>query len=252
MDRNCFLKRTTMEFKRVFIEEKPIIGMIHLNNAHGETVLERAKKEIEIYFQYGIYPLVENYFGSVDDCEEVLKWLKENHKEKKYGINILGNYHKAFELAMKYDAKFIQIDSVCGHLPLEADKKYGISLNNLRKENDIVLLGGVRFKYCNVLSGRSVEEDLRIGMTRCDAIVCTGTGTGCATPFDKVDMFKSVLGDFPVITGAGVTLETAKETMEHCDGFIIGSWLKHTHMDTGFVSEDNVHKLYDIVGNKKA
>ena len=71
-----------MEFKRLFIEEKPIIGMIHLNNAHGETVLERAKKEIEIYFQYGIYPLVENYFGSVDDCEEVLKWLKENHKEK--------------------------------------------------------------------------------------------------------------------------------------------------------------------------
>ena len=240
-----------MEFKRLFIEKKPIIGMIHLNSAHGETVLERAKKEIEIYFQYGIYPLVENYFGSADDCEEVLKWLKENHKEKIYGINILGNYHKAFELASRYDAKFIQIDSVCGHLQPDDDEEYGMSLERLRKENDIVLLGGVRFKYCSVLSGRSVEEDLRIGMTRCDAIVCTGTGTGCATPFEKVDMFKNVLGDFPVITGAGVTLETAKETMEQCDGFIIGSWLKHTHQDAGFVCEDNVRRLYDIVGNEK-
>ena len=240
-----------MEFKRLFIEKKPIIGMIHLNSAHGETVLERAKKEIEIYFQYGIYPLVENYFGSADDCEEVLKWLKENHKEKIYGINILGNYHKAFELAKRYDAKFIQIDSVCGHLQPDDDEEYGMSLERLRKENDIVLLGGVRFKYCSVLSGRSVEEDLRIGMTRCDAIVCTGTGTGCATPFEKVDMFKNVLGDFPVITGAGVTLETAKETMEQYDGFIIGSWLKHTHQDTGFVCEDNVRRLYDILGNEK-
>lgn len=238
-----------MRYKIIFGESKPIIGMIHLNSTHGETVLDRAKKEIEIYFRYGIYPLVENYFGSTDDCEEVLEWLATEHHDKIYGVNILGNYRKAFELAVKYNAKFIQIDSVCGHLPPDEDMEYGISLNNLRKENEIVLLGGVRFKYCSVLSGRSVEEDLRIGMSRCDAIVCTGTGTGCATPFDKVDTFKEVLGDFPVITGAGVTIETAEKTMKHCDGFIIGSWLKHNHCDTGFVCEENVACLYNLVGN---
>lgn len=232
-----------MKYKKVFGEKKPIIGMIHLNSADGETVLERAKKEIEIYFEHGIYPLVENYFGSTSDCEEVLEWLSANYSDRIYGVNILGDYRKAFELAGRYNAKFVQIDSVCGHLQPDDDEEYGMSLDKLRKGNDIVLLGGVRFKYCRVQSGRSTEEDLRIGMTRCDAIVCTGTGTGCATPFEKIDLFKEVLGEFPVITGAGVTIETAKETMRHSDGFIIGSWLKHNHCDTGFVCEENVAAL---------
>ena len=52
-----------------------------------------------------------------------------------------------------------------------------------------MLLGGVRFKYQPVHSGRTLEEDLRIGMERCDAIVCTGEGTGIPTPLGKVEEF---------------------------------------------------------------
>ena len=33
-------------------------------------------------------------------------------------------------------------------------------------------MGGVRFKYQPVNSGRSTEEDLKICMNRCDAILC--------------------------------------------------------------------------------
>ena len=36
-------------------------------------------------------------------------------------------------------------------------------------------------------------------------LVCTGSGTGKETPVEKVKQFKSALGDFPVIVGAGVT-----------------------------------------------
>ena len=187
-----------MKFTELFQNQKPLIGMIHTNHSHKFKMLHLAKKEIEIYLKYGIYPLIENYFGSARDCEIVLKWMQKEHPDAIYGVNILGDYYEAFRLAKQYGAKFIQIDSVCGHLNPKDDETYADKLAQIRQETDVVLLGGVRFKYQAVRSGRSIEEDLRLGMKRCDAIVCTGEETGLPTPFGKVQEFKTVLGDFPV------------------------------------------------------
>lgn len=229
-----------MEFEKVF-GRKPVFGMIHTNCAGNQSMLELAKTEIETYLRHGIYPLIENYFGSAADCEEVLQWMHSTHPDAIYGVNILGDYPLAFELAGKYGATFIQIDSVCGHLTPERDEEYAEHLSNLRKlYPDIMLFGGVRFKYQQVRSGRSTAEDLRLGKLRCDAIVCTGTGTGQKTPFEKIEEFKETLGDFHVIVGAGVTAKTASKTAEKADGAIVGSWLKKGHQDYGLLSESNV------------
>ena len=107
---------------------------------------------------------------------------------------------------------------------------YAAEIKYLRKAVDVVLLGGVRFKYQPVLSGRTLEEDLLFGMERCDAIVCTGEGTGIPTPFGKVEEFKTVVKDFPVVVGAGVTLDTVAETFKKADGAIVGSWIKVGHI----------------------
>lgn len=229
-----------MEFNKIFGNTKPVFGMIHLNSDSNGNTLENAIREIEIYIENGIYPLIENYFGSAENCEEVLEWIYTNHPDIIYGVNILGDPQRAFDLATKYGAKFIQIDSVCGHLEPDKDEEYAEWLKMLRKKVDVVLLGGVRFKYQPVESGRSLSEDLLIGKKRCDAVVCTGIGTGQATPFEKVNEFKSVLGDFPVIVGAGVTDKTASETAKFSDGAIVGSWFKHNHQDVGFVDAGNV------------
>lgn len=106
---------SVMEFDKMF-GRKPVFGMIHTNQTGDAPMLELAKTEIGIYLRHGIYPLIENYFGSADDCEEVLTWIRKEHPDAIYGVNILGDYTSAFELAGKYGAKFIQIDSVCGHL----------------------------------------------------------------------------------------------------------------------------------------
>ena len=232
-----------MKYNDLFNKEKPVLGMIHLSTQQGMTMLELAKRETEIYLRSGIHPLIENYFGSDEDCETVLEWISEAHPEAVYGLNILGDYHKAFELAERYNARFIQIDSVCGHLKPARDAEYEEELAETRRKYDCVLLGGVRFKYQAVRSGRSVEEDLRIGMHRCDAIVCTGEGTGLATPMQKLSDFKDVVGDFPVVVGAGVTLETAKETAKKSDGAIVGSWFKDGHDASGVVNEQYVEEF---------
>lgn len=46
-----------MRFIDIF-PHKPIIGMIHTNSDSEMSVLDIAKREIDIYLKYGIYPLV--------------------------------------------------------------------------------------------------------------------------------------------------------------------------------------------------
>lgn len=232
-----------MKFETLFKGRKPLIGMIHTGSMQGEDMLGTAKREIEIYLKHGMYPLVENYFGSSSDCEKVLAWLHEYHPMSVYGINILGDAEEAFLLAKAYGAKFIQIDSVCGHLKPERDEEYAGELKALRKVCDVVLLGGVRFKYQPIRSGRSLKEDLLLGMERCDAIVCTGEGTGIPTPIGKVQEFKSVLNNYPVIIGAGVTIDTVEETFRLADGAIVGSWVKDNHDAHNPVNEQYVKMM---------
>ena len=63
-------------------------------------------------------------------------------------------------------------------------------------------------------------------MERCDAIVVTGAGTGISTDLDKIKNFRAILGDFPLIVGAGMTAETAQEQLTFSDGAIVGSYFK--------------------------
>ncbi len=236
-------------FTEVFNGEKAIIAMLHLKADGKMNMLERAKREIDIYYRNGINAvLVENYFGSADDCEVVLAYLQSNYPDRIYGVNILGDYRLAFELAKKYGAKFIQIDSVCGHLTPDQDLKYAKELEILREDSSIAVFGGVRFKYQPVRSGRSLGEDLLLGLQRCDAIVVTGEGTGMVTPDDKIEEFNAALSQFPLITGAGVTGDTVQSTLAQCDGIIIGSWLKDGHRDYGDVNEEYVKILVEKAG----
>lgn len=232
-----------MTFETLFKGKKPLIGMIHTGCMLGEDMLDTAKREIEIYLKYGVYPLVENYFGTSADCEKVLVWLQEYHPRAVYGVNILGDAEEAFLLSRAYGASFIQIDSICGHLEPERDEEYAKNLESLRKIHDIVLLGGVRFKYQPIRSGRSMQEDLQLGMQRCDAIVCTGEGTGIPTPIGKVQEFKSALKEFPVIVGAGVTIDSVGETYSVADGAIVGSWVKDNHDAYNPVNEQYVELI---------
>ena len=138
---------TIMTFNEVFKEMKPVIGMIHTGSDAEISMLDLAKKEIGIYLKYGVVPLIENYFGSDEDCAEVLRWMHMEHPDSIYGVNILGDAQWAFELAHKYGAKFVQIDSVCGHLKPEHEPCYVEKLNKYREEYNVAVLGGVRFKY---------------------------------------------------------------------------------------------------------
>ena len=224
-------------FRNIFGTDKPIIGMLHLLGSNEKNVLKIAKEEIDTMFRAGVSAvLVENYFGSTQDCINVLNMLQEEYADKVYGVNILGSFEDSYRLAQQYGAAFMQVDSICGHLTPEEEKAYFATVDACRATGDVLVLGGVRFKYQPERSGRTLAEDLAIGKAHCDAIVVTGAGTGIQTDMQKIKQFKALLPDFPLIVGAGMTAETCAEQLAVADGGIVGSYFKyngnaHARMD---------------------
>lgn len=244
------MKETKRHFLSLFKVNKPIMAMIHLKGESTEEKMEIAKHEIDQLIDNGIDAvIIENYFGSPKHVEEVLKYIHTKRKEIIYGVNVLDHDEMAFELANKYDAKFIQLDSVAGHLPVEEDTAFHEFMIKMREKTGAFVLGGVRFKYQPYLSGRSLEEDLKIGMERCDGIVVTGDGTGMETDMDKIKAFRNIVGDdFPLIVGAGLTSENVDNQLSIGDAAIVGSYLKDTYKDDGNVCVKHVQEFMRAVG----
>lgn len=232
------------QIRTVFGTDKPIIGMLHLKGSTDQEILEIAEKEMEILLSGqadGV--LVENYFGSPQQAEMVLRFISEKYPDICYGINLLHDDVMGFELAQKYHAKFIQLDSVAGHLNPQEDKEFDTFITNVRGKCGAFVLGGVRFKYQPYKSGRRLDEDLMIGMKRCDAIVVTGDATGQETDLSKIGTFRDIIGDFPLFVGAGMTPENVAEQMRFADGAIVGSYFKDTYKDTGDICGEHVKKF---------
>lgn len=238
----------TERFKNVFMTEKPIIGMLHLLGDTRQGIIDNAIEEMKMMTKYGVAAvLVENYFGSTQDVENVLAVLQRDYPDIVYGVNVLGDIETAYKFARWYNAKFIQVDSICGHHVPARERRYFEKIDALREDCDALLLGGVRFKYQPVCSGRSVEEDLEIGRQHCDAIVVTGSGTGINTDLEKIKTFRSVLGEFPLIVGAGMTADTVAEQLSYADGGIVGSYFKYGGDAYGYMDEDRVKQFMENI-----
>lgn len=225
----------------LFKNQKPVIGVIHCKGDTDADVLERAKREIDIYERCGVDGvLVETYFGTYHQVEQVLSYLKAEKSGYPYGVNCLNVDAMGFILAGRYDCDYLQIDSVGGHLKSRDDETLDAFFEYFRKDCKAALLGGVRFKYQPVLSGRSVEEDLEICMNRCDAVCVTEDATGQETSMGKIEQFRKAIGEFPLLVCAGMTADNVKEQLRIADGGVVGSYFKDTYQDTGDVSEEHV------------
>lgn len=230
-----------MDFKN-----KPILAMIHL--AQGESDrLTRALEEIEILSEEGVNGIVvENYHGSVDDMITVLSKLG-NYKGI-LGLNVLPNeYELAFRMADDFNASFIQLDFVSGHYlhDKSINEEHYLSIKN--KFPKVKVLGGVWPKYYEPIKDSVLKDDLEVGMKRAEAIVVTGKGTGKQTPTEKIKEFRNLIGEHPLIVGAGVTPLTVVEQLSIADGVIVGSSLKLGGLTTQKIQRNLVRNFMNEV-----
>lgn len=221
------------QFSQLFPIRKPIIGMIHLAGQDSEEKANRALEELEIFEQEGVDgAIIEDYHGAAEDVQNVLRQSQGRFGRIVRGVNVLRNPYSGLELADKYDAKFVQFDNI---------PTAGLRARFPR----IAILGGVGFKY-QLPTGNALEADLSEGKLRCDAIVTTGSGTGVETPIEKLRQYKQLLGEFPLVVGAGVTLQNAYEQLRVCDGAIVGSYFKPDGNTERPVERNRVRDLMDV------
>jgi len=242
------------KLETLFPHRKPVFGMLHLGGQTPEERLARALTETWDMVAGGVDAVVvENYFGDPDDVRRLLEAFEKSAPGTVVGLNLLRDFRLGFDLLGRYDLSFLQIDSVCGHLPPEEDADYAAELAERRAATDALLFGGVRFKYQPVKSGRSEEEDIRLGMERADALVVTGEATGQGTDDEKILRFRAVTGpDYPLVVGAGMTAATAAGQMRIADGAIVGSYFKDSYKDTGIVDIAHVRELMEEVRKVRA
>ena len=235
-------------FLELFAHKKPIMAMLHLKGDSPEQRLERAIVEADIYAACGVDAIiVEDYYGDAADVERVLAYLSRQRPEYVLGVNVLDNFATSYELAAQYGAKFMQVDSICGHLAPADEPAYYAMIDGYRRNGRVAVIGGVRFKYQPYLSGRSLAEDLAIGMQHCDAIAVTGSGTGVDTDTAKISEFRSIIGSFPLVVGAGMTKALVAEKLAIADAAIVGSTFKDTRKDSGEVSAIHVMEFMSVV-----
>lgn len=206
----------------------PVFGMIHLA---GKNPTKRALEELAIFEEEGIDgAIIENYHGSVED---VIGTLQETQRRKSpvvMGINILPNeFDQSFTYADRYGCDFIQIDYIAGRYTTdEPTSSIDFCSYDLYKKRypNLAVLGGVWPKYYTPVPGSNLEEDLREGIRKAEAIVVTGEATGKETPLDKIKKFREIIGEHPLVVGAGLTSDNAYKQLCLSNGAIVGTSLK--------------------------
>ena len=84
-------------------------------------------------------------------------------------------------------------------------------------------------------------------MPRADAIVVTGAGTGKETPLRKIQDFRRIIGDHPLIVGAGLIPDNAYDQLSIADGAIVGSSLKMQNDTRMPVDRSRIRDLMAVV-----
>lgn len=232
----------------LFQNDKPIVGVIHSKGDSVDDAVTLAAKESDAYAENGIDGiLVETYFGNYKSADAILAMIKKRHVNIPLGINCLNVDAMGFEMAIDHNCSFIQVDSVVGHVKPRDEESIAEFFKRYRARTDAYLMGGVRFKYQPVLSVNTVEKDLMVAMTRCDAICVTQDATGQETSIEKIKSFRNAIGNFPLFVCAGITPENVSEQLKYADGAVTGSYFKDTYKDTGTVCPEHVRKLMNVV-----
>lgn len=236
-------------FLNLFPKPKPILAMLHLKGNTRDDILARAVREADIYVANGVDALiVEDYFGDATDVENVLAVLSRERPHYILGVNVLDDFPRSYELAAQYGAAFMQVDSICGHLTPADEQAYLAMVARYRRDGQVAVIGGVRFKYQPYLSGRSLADDLVIGRAHCDAIAVTGEGTGVDTDMHKIREFREILGDFPLVIGAGMTVAQVADKLAVADAAIVGSTFKEARQASNEVNATYVREFMEAVG----
>ncbi|MCK5474961.1 MAG: BtpA/SgcQ family protein [Candidatus Pacebacteria bacterium] len=259
--------------KKIF--NKTIIGMIHVDALPGtpkskdnvEAIIEKAKKEAEIYKKAGIDAvMLENMHDApylnknvgpeiVSTMTAVCIEVKKILSDIPCGIQILAAANKeALAVAKVSELDFIRAEAfVFAHVADEGiiESCAGELLRYRRQINaeNILVLADIKKKH----SAHSITSDVDIIETAHaveffigDGVIVTGIATGCEANLEEVESVKKGV-KIPVLVGSGVTYENVESYLKTADALIVGSYFKEEGCWENEVDYARVKKFMDKV-----
>jgi uncharacterized protein len=244
-----------MDFKNIFRNTKPIIGMIHLGYFPGhkqfqgkDSLISRAIKDLHILQDNGVDGVIlENWedqtvgaFVQMQDRAFFEEVAQEIAKEAliPIGINVLPNdYISAFSIAEKINAQFIQVDVLVDRVRTNYThskvKNFVIDVNQQDFQKirlqypNIALLASIKPKHYTMLDEKSIETSAKEAIkSGANALVITGDFTGLSPDINELSSVKA-LSSVPILVGSGLDPQNCSDLIQITDGASVGTSIKN-------------------------
>ena len=228
-----------MTFNELFKGQRPIIGTQDCGCTMQYSTYEKILHDIDIFMKHGIFPLVKNTQGYVEDAKDALAYLENDYPGSVYGISIPERWDYAFQLAKDYHASFIVIDTI--DIMPQLENGFEERLAELRAAYpDVAVLGGMVYPRYSDLG---FEGELMRVSNCCDAIIYMGDREDYTMMNGKLDKIKAVLKDFPVLMGEDMAPDQCVAGYMRGDGAVLDAWLKERRSPLGNVYEPFVIEM---------
>jgi membrane complex biogenesis BtpA family protein len=242
----------TENFKRVFGDGKPVIGMVHLGALPGSPLYDReggladlveaAAKDLAALQAAGFDAVMfgnENdrpYEFEVDRASLATMAFVIGRLRGKitvpFGVNLLWDPMSSIAVAAATGAHFVReiftgtYASDMG--PWTPDAGKAMRYRDRLGRGDLAMLYNVSAEFAYSLDRRPLPDRARSAdfSSIPDAVLVSGQITGEAAAISDLEAVKAALPGTPVLANTGVKHETVAEVLTVADGCIVGSSLK--------------------------
>lgn len=261
------------DFKAIFGDKKPIIGMIHVQALPGtpghkfsvREIIKRATEEAHIYLDNGIdgiivenmhdVPYVNGEVGhEVSAVMSIIAYEVKNVTRLPVGIQILAAANKT-ALAAGHAAgiDFIRAEGfvfaqISDEGFLNSDAGNLLRYRKHVEAEDILILTDIKKKHAS----HTITGDIDIKRTAkaaefflSDGLIVTGQTTGIEADLKDVRQVRQAT-KMPLLIGSGITPENINSYVPYADGFIIGSYFKKGGIWQNGPDPERIKKLLDV------
>jgi len=166
------------------------------------------------------------------------------------GVNVLRNDARAaLAIAHACGAQFIRVNVHVGATATDQGVIEGRAAETVRLRRAlgaaVEIWADVHVKHGRSLAHptavREAEDAVHRG--RADAVIVSGAGTGQAADVQELQAIAALRLGVPVVVGSGVTAANCAAMLQHADGAIVGTTLKHGGVTTAALDPDRVRRF---------
>ena len=261
--------------KEIFQVDKPVIAMCHLKPLPGDPnydaakgmayVVEMARRDLRALQNGGVDGVMFSnefrlpYLTQVEPVTVAAmgRVIGELMPEIRvpYGVDVLWDPCKTFDLAAAVDAKFVR-EIFTGVYASDfgiwntnygetVRHKHSVSAGHVRALFNIVPEAA---KY---LADRDIESIARstVFNNNPDALCVSGLTAGAPTDTQVLKRVKAVVPDTVVFVNTGVNIDNVEEQLNIADGCVIGTFFKRDGQFYNEVDENRVRRFMEKVKN---